>query len=225
MYHLYYVPSYQGSARILTFPSNAFAAPMLLPTQLNYSGYHAPSVSYPGSSDLSPETLYDTSSYFSPEEMTLDLPQDSDDATAFMFETSKITVSHPSSHYGPFETDVEFPLFSPANSSPDLQCVTTASVSSASYVTSLSPAMSPEMIDLSPPADYMDEDEEIGEGDIEYIMQNVTPYNVHGNEYFRCCDCGASGHSCDFVDKRKCNLRYFYTTSFVFLSQTNHNLL
>ena len=81
--------------------------------------------------------------------------------------------------------------------------------------TSYSTTMSPDPINrsLSPLDAYMDDPEYSDESEsdqvLESLMAQAHPYRNHsGEDIFRCRDVPGTDHSCDYEDKRKCNLRY-----------------
>jgi hypothetical protein len=131
-----------------------------------------------------------------------------DDAFSFINFDGNST-SPPTSQYGGYDRDY---IMSPVSATmPRLP----GSVSG-----SYPPTMSPEPINrsYSPLYDtFMDEDsqgsplsseESMSDQFLDSLITTVSPaQNEDGEDIYRCRDVDAPSHSCDYEDKRKCNLR------------------
>jgi hypothetical protein len=93
------------------------------------------------------------------------------------------------------------------------------------YMAHLSPEIMPRS--TSPMDDLMDEDSEGSSSDqvLDSLIHNLYPRrNSQGEEIYHCKDAYAQGHSCDFEDKRKCNLRYLLLISLHhYMCETNRH--
>jgi hypothetical protein len=150
-----------------------------------------------------PHSNYGT--YSMEESQILDGATVVDDAFSFINFDGNSNTSAPTSQYDGYEREY---IMSPVSTIiPGLRGAV-----SGSYP----PTMSPDPIHrgYSPYDTFMDEDsplsseESLSDHVLDSLITSVVPtQNEDGEDIYRCRDVHAPNHSCDYEDKRKCNLR------------------